>query len=119
MAWLNGKEVPNFTAKRRVKTGVSRETQQRNSGRSLFHVEHPQRAHSSCTGSSQAIHLSFTERASKQKAASTTAFSRGAFRFSRASAPIVLAARRTPWVSARSEERRVGKECRYRWSPYH
>ena len=24
-----------------------------------------------------------------------------------------------PWVWARSEERRVGKECRSRWSPYH
>src|SRR5574337_13102 len=23
------------------------------------------------------------------------------------------------WPSARSEERRVGKECRSRWSPYH
>ena len=23
------------------------------------------------------------------------------------------------WVEARSEERRVGKECRSRWSPYH
>src|SRR2546427_6353463 len=23
------------------------------------------------------------------------------------------------WVNARSEERRVGKECRSRWSPYH
>ena len=23
------------------------------------------------------------------------------------------------YESARSEERRVGKECRYRWSPYH
>ena len=23
------------------------------------------------------------------------------------------------WASARSEERRVGKECRSRWSPYH
>src|SRR3712207_8631047 len=23
------------------------------------------------------------------------------------------------WVSTRSEERRVGKECRSRWSPYH
>src|SRR5260370_29828628 len=23
------------------------------------------------------------------------------------------------WVDARSEERRVGKECRSRWSPYH
>ena len=22
-------------------------------------------------------------------------------------------------LTARSEERRVGKECRYRWSPYH
>src|SRR3989454_2105770 len=24
-----------------------------------------------------------------------------------------------PWRSTRSEERRVGKECRSRWSPYH
>ena len=24
-----------------------------------------------------------------------------------------------PKVAARSEERRVGKECRSRWSPYH
>src|SRR2546430_15647630 len=24
-----------------------------------------------------------------------------------------------PYVTARSEERRVGKECRSRWSPYH
>jgi len=24
-----------------------------------------------------------------------------------------------PMVSLRSEERRVGKECRSRWSPYH
>src|SRR5260370_37375639 len=24
-----------------------------------------------------------------------------------------------PWKSRRSEERRVGKECRSRWSPYH
>ena len=23
------------------------------------------------------------------------------------------------WLEARSEERRVGKECRSRWSPYH
>ena len=23
------------------------------------------------------------------------------------------------WICARSEERRVGKECRSRWSPYH
>ena len=23
------------------------------------------------------------------------------------------------WISYRSEERRVGKECRSRWSPYH
>ena len=27
--------------------------------------------------------------------------------------------RTTPSVVARSEERRVGKECRSRWSPYH
>src|SRR2546422_8825073 len=25
----------------------------------------------------------------------------------------------TPWLTRRSEERRVGKECRSRWSPYH
>ena len=25
----------------------------------------------------------------------------------------------TCWCFARSEERRVGKECRSRWSPYH
>src|SRR2546426_10994521 len=24
-----------------------------------------------------------------------------------------------PWIDERSEERRVGKECRSRWSPYH
>src|SRR5687767_10861029 len=24
-----------------------------------------------------------------------------------------------PWADDRSEERRVGKECRSRWSPYH
>src|SRR3712207_7092067 len=29
------------------------------------------------------------------------------------------AAPATPATSARSEERRVGKECRSRWSPYH
>ena len=27
--------------------------------------------------------------------------------------------RESEWVSERSEERRVGKECRSRWSPYH
>ena len=26
---------------------------------------------------------------------------------------------RVPVISRRSEERRVGKECRSRWSPYH
>ena len=26
---------------------------------------------------------------------------------------------RTPVTAVRSEERRVGKECRSRWSPYH
>ena len=30
-----------------------------------------------------------------------------------------LAARMAPVVADRSEERRVGKECRSRWSPYH
>src|SRR2546421_8620790 len=30
-----------------------------------------------------------------------------------------LAALNPRLVRARSEERRVGKECRYRWSPYH
>src|SRR2546427_10341152 len=27
--------------------------------------------------------------------------------------------RSSGWVDTRSEERRVGKECRSRWSPYH
>src|SRR2546425_715301 len=31
----------------------------------------------------------------------------------------MIAVRRKPHVSKRSEERRVGKECRSRWSPYH
>ena len=30
-----------------------------------------------------------------------------------------LKAKRRAGVCARSEERRVGKECRSRWSPYH
>src|SRR6266853_1715831 len=34
-------------------------------------------------------------------------------------ADCVLACWRKPPSSARSEERRVGKECRSRWSPYH
>ena len=37
--------------------------------------------------------------------------------------PMAEAAEEQPWLSpalvARSEERRVGKECRSRWSPYH
>src|SRR2546425_3935079 len=35
--------------------------------------------------------------------------------------PVADRARREPQVAAplRSEERRVGKECRSRWSPYH
>ena len=32
---------------------------------------------------------------------------------------LVEAARAQQWETARSEERRVGKECRSRWSPYH
>src|SRR2546427_13156527 len=40
--------------------------------------------------------------------APTTATERGAWRVCRAAA--------AAW---RSEERRVGKECRFRWSPYH
>src|SRR2546426_7860112 len=34
------------------------------------------------------------------------------------SAPMVVAYR-IPAMTVRSEERRVGKECRSRWSPYH
>ena len=30
-----------------------------------------------------------------------------------------LAFAASTWKSTRSEERRVGKECRSRWSPYH
>ena len=31
----------------------------------------------------------------------------------------VITARMFPRLNTRSEERRVGKECRSRWSPYH
>src|SRR5688572_31827521 len=34
-------------------------------------------------------------------------------------APVAVSARRQAPVPVRSEERRVGKECRSRWSPYH
>ena len=34
-----------------------------------------------------------------------------------AALPLVGSA--TSWATLRSEERRVGKECRSRWSPYH
>src|SRR5712691_581174 len=34
-------------------------------------------------------------------------------------APVLLAGIRVATVLCRSEERRVGKECRSRWSPYH
>src|SRR3712207_7743668 len=37
-----------------------------------------------------------------------------AHRFLKGEDTLVLA-----WVGQRSEERRVGKECRSRWSPYH
>ena len=30
-----------------------------------------------------------------------------------------MAVRNALWENSRSEERRVGKECRSRWSPYH
>src|SRR3989475_7827646 len=32
---------------------------------------------------------------------------------------VELSALEQEWLSSRSEERRVGKECRSRWSPYH
>src|SRR5215210_8503171 len=32
---------------------------------------------------------------------------------------LIATSREMPDLRARSEERRVGKECRYRWSPYH
>src|SRR3989442_11208067 len=34
-------------------------------------------------------------------------------------AAFIIQSNRTPGGGARSEERRVGKECRSRWSPYH
>ena len=37
----------------------------------------------------------------------------------RAKRAILLAFRVLPMARSRSEERRVGKECRSRWSPYH
>ena len=33
--------------------------------------------------------------------------------------PLLAATRESPRTETRSEERRVGKECRSRWSPYH
>ena len=33
--------------------------------------------------------------------------------------PLTFAMAQTPGGTTRSEERRVGKECRSRWSPYH
>ena len=32
---------------------------------------------------------------------------------------IEIILRKALWAKGRSEERRVGKECRSRWSPYH
>src|SRR5256885_6111387 len=51
-------------------------------------------------------------RAARSSPQARRATARGAAR--RAAAP-----RRRPWSADRSEERRVGKECRSRWSPYH
>ena len=33
--------------------------------------------------------------------------------------PMLLSVMLVTFISFRSEERRVGKECRSRWSPYH
>ena len=33
--------------------------------------------------------------------------------------PVAVESESSPFFEARSEERRVGKECRSRWSPYH
>ena len=36
------------------------------------------------------------------------------------SGPVIITGTGSPeWFKTRSEERRVGKECRSRWSPYH
>ena len=53
-----------------------------------------------------------------------------AIKFAKKNAKVVLVARRrekllqvqkeiSQYTDSRSEERRVGKECRSRWSPYH
>src|SRR5688572_9019910 len=42
-----------------------------------------------------------------------------AFCFRYSSLASLIAAAFAPFATARSEERRVGKECRSRWSPYH
>ena len=39
--------------------------------------------------------------------------------FASASGSTGSAAHQCGFIAARSEERRVGKECRSRWSPYH
>src|SRR5882672_1219376 len=43
-------ETPNFTAKWLRETAVLRGMNSRSCGKSLFHVEHPQRIHRLCTG---------------------------------------------------------------------
>ena len=42
-----------------------------------------------------------------------------ASRLREAGAIIIGATNLSEWANIRSEERRVGKECRSRWSPYH
>ena len=42
-----------------------------------------------------------------------------AFRLSKMGAEVTLLERNPRLGGLRSEERRVGKECRSRWSPYH
>ena len=41
------------------------------------------------------------------------------FEYEDSSKPTIAALHGTPLGGGRSEERRVGKECRSRWSPYH
>ena len=57
--------------------------------------------------------------AGKARAATVCAACHGANGVSVSDTIPNLAAQRAGYLEARSEERRVGKECRSRWSPYH
>ena len=75
------------------------------------------REDSSCLRSSSGLPLALHHGAMAGRPATTLQVGTTAWRLTAAAARRVAVRRRTS--EARSEERRVGKECRSRWSPYH